>query len=268
MAKTRISSFVRHWSLAAAIGGFGVVALAWSTNGSTAETIWEYEIIGEYPHDQNAFTQGLYFEGGHLFEGTGRRGESALRKIEVSTGRVLQQADLQPFFFGEGIAPWVDRIYQLTWVAGVGVIYDKESFEPVGQFRYDTEGWGLTHDGQAFIMSDGSADLSFRHPISFRELRRLRVSDASGPVTALNELEYIDGNIWANIWHRDELVSIDPETGSVNGRLDLSGLLAGARPLDEEGVLNGIAHDPSTGHLFVTGKLWSRVFEIRISESS
>jgi glutamine cyclotransferase len=186
----------------------------------------------------------------------------------VSTGRVLQQADLQPFFFGEGIAPWVDRIYQLTWVAGVGVIHDKDSFEPVGQFRYDTEGWGLTHDGQAFIMSDGSADLSFRHPISFRELRRLRVFDATGPVTGLNELEYIDGNIWANIWHRDELVSIDSKTGYVNGRLDLSDLLADARPLDPEGVLNGIAYDPSTGHLFVTGKLWSRVFEIRISESS
>ncbi|MEC7767847.1 MAG: glutaminyl-peptide cyclotransferase [Acidobacteriota bacterium] len=257
---------VRRSGLAAAVVTSVIAAGAWLMARTTPETIWRYEIVGEYPHDPNAFTQGLYFEGGHLFEGTGRRGESAVRKLELDTGRVVEQADLQPWFFGEGIAPWGDRIYQLTWVAGVGFIYDKESFEPEGQFQYDTEGWGLTHDERSFIMSDGSADLSFRHPVSFRELRRLPVSDEMGPVVALNELEYVDGYIWANIWHRDELVAIDPETGVVVGRLDLSDLMAGARPADPEGVLNGIAHDPSTGHFFVTGKLWSRVFEIRLTE--
>jgi|TARA_B100000315_G_scaffold259342_1_gene314994 glutamine cyclotransferase len=251
-----------RWGGAAAICA-SIGGAVWAAS-ATPDEVWRYEVVGEHPHDSSSFTQGLYFEEGYLYEGTGRRGESALRQLEIETGAVVRQADLQPWLFGEGIAPWGDRIYQLTWISGAGVMYDKQSFEAVGQFRYDTEGWGLTHDGQSFIMSDGSAELSFRHPVSFRELHRLAVSDADGPVSDLNELEYVDGRIWANIWHRDELVAIDPETGLVVGRLDLSDLLASGRPLDPEGVLNGIAHDPSTGHLYVTGKLWSRIFEIRL----
>ena len=250
-------------------GGLGLSVAGRSVPpGATVvpETVWGYEVVAEYPHDPDAFTQGLYFEDGYLFEGTGRRGESELRKLDVSTGRVVQEAALQPWFFGEGVAPWGDRIHQLTWVAGIGFIYDKVTFERVGQFEYGSEGWGLTNDGRSFVMSDGSAELSFRHPVSFRELRRLSVFDASGPVEQLNELEFIDGRIWANIWHEDQLVAIDPESGAVVGRLDLSGLLRGGRPADPEGVLNGIAHDPETGHLYVTGKLWSRVFEIRLVE--
>ena len=245
--------------------GTGTLACSTSANGVPQVQIYGYDIINEYPHDPSAYTQGLSFENGALFEGTGRYSQSSLRRVELETGRVLQQVDLPAFLFGEGIAALGDRIYQLTWVSGFGFIYDRDTFERQGQFGFEPEGWGLTHDGEHLIMSDGSAFLRFFDPDSLDEVRRIQVHDASGPVDQLNELEVMREQIWANVWHSDEIIEIDPESGAVVGRLDLSDLLAGRRPRDPEGVLNGIAYDPYGDRTFVTGKLWSRLFEIRLT---
>ena len=247
-----------------------VVVFTVSVTGSVARsrvqavTAMGYEIVNDYPHDPGAYTQGLYFEDGFLFEGTGRYGQSALRKVELETGRVVQQVDLPSWLFGEGVAALGGLIYQLTWEARVGFIYDRATFERRGQFSYETEGWGLTHDDRHLIMSDGSSFLSFRDPQSFAEVRRVRVFDRSGAIEELNELEFIHGHIWANVWHRDDILQIDPESGAVVGRIDLTGLLGDDHPLDREGVLNGIAYDSAGDRVFVTGKLWPRIFEIRV----
>lgn len=233
-------------------------------SGMQAVRVMGYEIVNEYPHDPGAYTQGLYFEDGSLFEGTGRYGQSALRQVELETGRVVRQVDLPSWLFGEGVAALGGLVYQLTWEARVGFIYDPATFERRGRFSYDTEGWGLTHDGRYLIMSDGSSVLSFRDPQSFAEVRRVRVFDRSGAIEALNELEFINGRVWANVWHRDDILQIDPESGAVVGRIDLTGLLGDDYPLDSEGVLNGIAYDSAGDRIFVTGKLWPRIFEIRV----
>ena len=244
---------------------FSVSATGFVTRSSVQPvTVMGYEIVNEYPHDPSAYTQGLYFENGFLYEGTGRYGRSSVRKVELETGRVVQQVDLPPWLFGEGVAALGGLIYQLTWEAHVGFIYDRATFDRRGQFSYDSEGWGLTHDGQHLIMSDGSSFLSFRDPQSFAEVRRLRVFDRSGAIEELNELEFIDGRIWANVWHRDDILQMDPESGALVGRVDLTGLLGDDYPLDPEGVLNGIAYDSEGDRIFVTGKLWPRIVEIRV----
>jgi len=228
--------------------------------------IYGYRVVRTYPHDPRAFTQGLAYAGGRLYEGTGREGGSSLRRVELHTGRVLQEHRLESRYFGEGITLWKDRIYQLTWRSRQGFIYDRETFRSRGGFRYDHEGWGITHDGKRFIVSDGSETLRFYDPAAFREQGRITVRDERGvAVAGLNELEYVRGMIWANVWPTDVVVIIDPRTGRVRGWLDLTGLLppAARRGVD---VLNGIAYDAAQDRFFVTGKYWPLLFEIRIVE--
>ncbi len=227
-----------------------------------AAPVYSYTVVNTYPHDPAAFTQGLVYADGLLYEGTGRRGQSTLRRVELETGTVLEQVALEPEYFGEGIALFGDTIFQLTWQANVGFRYARESFTRLGEFTYPTEGWGLTHDGERLIMSDGTATLSFRDPATFAEIGRVEVTDATGPVTRLNELEYIQGEVYANIWQTDRVARIDPATGRVTAWIDLSGLLSPEDRRQPVDVLNGIAYDPATDRLFVTGKLWPKLFEI------
>ncbi len=226
--------------------------------------VYSYRVVNVYPHDPNAFTQGLAFFDGFLYEGTGLRGQSSLRKVELESGRVLQQVDLPDQYFGEGIALWEDRIFQLTWQARVGFMYDRERFSLLGEFAYATEGWGLTQDGTHLIMSDGTAYLYFLDPTTLAVVRQVEVRDGAQPVIRLNELEYVEGEIYANIWQTDRIARIDPADGQVVAWVDLAGLLPPAdrgQPVD---VLNGIAYDPAGRRLFVTGKLWPKLFEIEL----
>jgi glutaminyl-peptide cyclotransferase len=225
--------------------------------------VYTYEVINVYPHDPNAFTQGLVFDGETLYEGTGLNGRSSLRRVELTSGQVVQQVDLPQQFFGEGITVWEQTIVQLTWQSRRGFVYDKTSFAQQAEFTYPTEGWGITHDGRRLIMSDGSATLYFWDPATFRAVDSVNVYDLNGPVTRLNELEYIEGEIFANIWQTDRVVRIDPITGQVLGWLDLSGLLTPEERATAD-VLNGIAYQPAGERLFVTGKLWPKLFEIRL----
>ena len=223
-----------------------------------------FTIVNEYPHDSEAFTQGLVFAGGDLYEGTGIWGRSSLRRVDLETGVVLQSLVLPSRFFGEGITIYGDRIIQLTWQSRVGFVYDRGSFQLVEQFGYATEGWGLTHDGQHLIMSDGTSTLRFLHPQTFEELGHLQVHDQDGPVTRLNELEYIHGAIYANVWLTDRVARVDPLTGEVSAWIDLEGLLRPEDPEQPVDVLNGIAYDATGDRLLVTGKLWPKLFHIQL----
>jgi glutamine cyclotransferase len=224
-----------------------------------------YRVVTEYPHDRRAFTEGLAYVDGVLYEGTGLNGESTLRRVELETGEVLQAVRLSEEYFGEGIAVLGDRIYELTWKNGICVVFDRETFEFLEAFTYQTEGWGLTTDGERLIMSDGTNRLFIRDPETFAELDTIDVYDGARAIWNLNELEVVDGEIWANVWQTDLIARIDPETGQVTGWIDLTGLLSEKdrerHPVD---VLNGIALDPETGRLFVTGKLWPKLYEIEV----
>lgn len=237
------------------------------TAGAAEETdvpVYGYEVVKTYPHDVNAFTQGLFIRGGVLYEGTGLKGRSSLRKVELETGRVLEERMLPDTFFGEGITTDGKRIVQLTWRSRKGFVYDLKTFAPLSEFSYTTEGWGITYDGRSFIMSDGSATLYFLDPRKFNEVGRLEVYDDKGPVMRLNELEYVKGEIFANVWEQERVARIDPETGRVNGWIDLRGLLSASDRKNRVDVLNGIAYDEETGKYYVTGKLWPKLFEIKI----
>lgn len=225
---------------------------------------YTFQIINSYPHDPNAFTQGLVYEDSIFYEGTGLYGRSSLRRVDAASGEVQQRISLDELYFGEGITAWEDRIIQLTWRENKGFVYDKSSFGLLQEFDYPTEGWGITHDGQKLIISDGTAVLYFWDPETLAEIGRLAVYDESGPVVRLNELEYVEGEIWANIWQTDFIARIDPVTGQVVGWIDLSGLLDTAVVTQPVDVLNGIAYDATTGRLFVTGKLWPQVYEIEL----
>lgn len=225
---------------------------------------YTYRIVNTYPHDPEAFTQGLVYYDGLLYEGTGRWGESSLREVALETGSVIRSHALEPQYFGEGIALLNDKIYQLTWQEQTGFVYDRASFNTLQTFNYPTEGWGITHDGQRLIVSDGTSTLYFWDPNTLQKIDQITVRDHQGPINRLNELEFIDGEIWANIWLTDLIARISPETGAVLGYVDLTGLLdtsALTQPVD---VLNGIAYDPQTGRIFVTGKLWPTLFEIEV----
>ena len=225
-----------------------------------------YTVVRAYPHDREAFTQGLAFDDqGTLYESTGQRGQSSLRRVELSSGAVLQRHDLPAALFGEGLTVSGDRIFQLTWQAGRAFVYDKASFSVLQEFTYRTEGWGLTHDGRRLIMSDGTATLYFLHPDTFAETVRLTVRDHRGPVIRLNELEYVRGEILANVWQTDRIARINPQTGHVTGWIDLAGLLPPSDRRQPVDVLNGIAYDPRTDRLFVTGKWWPKLFEITLA---
>ncbi|WP_027881422.1 glutaminyl-peptide cyclotransferase [Meiothermus rufus] len=227
--------------------------------------VWGFRVVNTYPHDPTAFTQGLVYHNGYLYEGTGLYGQSSLRKVDLKTGQVLQRRMLPSQYFGEGITIFQNRLYQLTWQNREGFIYDL-SFNPLGRFTYDTEGWGLTHDGQRLIMSDGSARLFFLNPRTLRPERTLVVRADGQPVERLNELEYIQGRIWANVWMTRRIAIIHPASGQVEAWLDLTGLvlLAQARNPNPDAVLNGIAYDAQNNRLFVTGKLWPFLFEIEV----
>jgi glutamine cyclotransferase len=219
-------------------------------------------VLERFPHDTGAFTQGLAYHQGQLYESTGNYGQSTLRRVDLDSGRIAQQRALPPHLFGEGIVVWGDRIVQLTWRAGIGLIYRRDSFEPVARFAYPGEGWGITADDRAWIISDGSHQLRFIDPEDQRELRRVEVRDGARRIRRLNELEYIDGEVWANVWHRDYIVRIDPADGRVIGYLDLTDLRPDDRTLGREAVLNGIAWDAEGRRLFVTGKYWPTLFQI------
>jgi glutamine cyclotransferase len=231
---------------------------------SDTVTVYTYRVVNSYPHDPDAFTQGLVFEDGVLYEGTGLYGRSTLRKVDLETGAVLQIHELPAQFFGEGVTIYGDRISQLTWLSHVGYVYDKESFALLRQFSYPTEGWGITHDGTHLIMSDGTSTLYFLDPETYEEVHRVEVLDGGSPVTELNELEFIQGIIYANVWRTDRIAMIAPSTGQVVGWIDLDGLLGEEYHAQQTGVLNGIAYDAEGDRLFVSGKWWPRLFEIEL----
>ncbi|MCZ2809301.1 MAG: glutaminyl-peptide cyclotransferase [Candidatus Bathyarchaeota archaeon] len=223
---------------------------------------YTYNVVNVYPHDKTAFTQGLVFEDGILYEGTGRYGQSTLRRVELETGNVTQLYSLPDQFFGEGITIFDDKIIQLTWKSKKGFVYDKSSFDLLQEFTYPTDGWGITHDGSRLIMSDGTATLIFLDPETFQKIGQVEVYDEE-PVTMLNELEYIDGKVYANIWMDEKIAIINPQTGGVTGWIDLEGINETEKQ-DSSNVLNGIAYDIEKDRLFVTGKLWSKLYEIEL----
>jgi glutamine cyclotransferase len=225
---------------------------------------YTYKIVHEYPHDKGAFTQGLLYLNGFLYEGTGQPGQSSIRKVKLETGEVLQKRDVPEPYFGEGIAVLQDRLYELTWQAEKGFIYDLSTFAPKGDFPYPGEGWGLTSDEHHLIMSDGTSRLRFLDPGNMQETGRIAVEGDAGPVSRLNELEWIKGEIWANIWREDRIVRINPATGKLTGSIDMRGLLPLAQHPDPEDVLNGIAYDAQGDRIFVTGKHWPKLFEIQV----
>lgn len=226
-----------------------------------------FEVVNTFPHDDKAFTQGLQYEGGILYETTGRTGESSLRKVELQTGKVTKIVPIGDTYFGEGMTIIGDKIVVLTWRENVGFFYNKNSFEKIGSFSYENskEGWGLTYDGQRLIKSDGSHLLYFLDATTGKEIGSIGVYDENGPVDSLNELEYIDGKVYANVYQQEIIVIIDPKTGAVEGRINLVGMNTENRqPVDNE--LNGIAYDAAGKRLFVTGKLWPKLYEIKTVE--
>lgn len=227
-----------------------------------------YRVVNRFPHRTDAFTEGLFFRDGFLFESTGYEGRSFIRREELQTGRVLQERALDGRYFGEGVVSLGDRLYQLTWRSQVGFIYDLRTFAPLGEFHYPGEGWALTTDGRRLIMSDGTPELRFLDPATLAETGRLRVTENGLPLADINELEWVRGAILANVWMTDRIVRIDPATGIVTGSVDLSDLLGqphGAGRPGEPDVLNGVAYDSVRDRLFVTGKNWPWLYEIRLT---
>lgn len=236
-----------------------------SENSSATERAakYGYEVVNTWPHDPAAYTQGLVFQDGKLLESTGQEGKSSLRRVELDTGKVLQQVNIPSPYFAEGLTLLKGKLYQLTWQHQRGFIYDAWTFEKIGEFSYSGEGWGLTNDGESLILSDGTNRLRFLNPDNFQVKRSITVLEQRRAITDLNELEYVHGEIYANVWHTDRIARIDPQTGRVSAWVDLAGLKPAAAT-DEEAVLNGIAYDQASDRLFVTGKLWPKLFEIRL----
>lgn len=222
-----------------------------------------YRVVATHPHDPGAFTQGLEYVDGRFYEGTGLNGQSNIRIVTPATGAVVKKQAIDYMYFGEGITVFEGKLFEITWQNGTAFLYDAKTFERTGEFHYSGEGWGLTHDGKQLIMSDGTPSLRFLDPVTFKELGRVYVRDGSRPVTELNELEYIDGEVWANVWQTQLIARINPQTGQVNSWVDLTGLL---KPSEAQGVdvLNGIAYDAKGKRIFVTGKKWPKVFEIQV----
>jgi glutamine cyclotransferase len=233
---------------------------------SITPNLQDYRVVASYPHDHEAWTQGLFWHNGSLYEGTGQEGKSAIREVNLTTGGIKRETRMGDEYFGEGIALVGNRIYQLTWQNKKGFIYDLNTFKQVGEFSYQHEGWGLTYNGTHLILSDGTATLRFLNPSTMAVVKTLVVRNNGSPVDSLNELEMVKGELWANIWTQDSIARIDPNTGTVNGWVVLKGLL----PESERNrygyidVLNGIAYDPEGDRLFVTGKLWPRLYEIKL----
>ncbi len=243
--------------LLALIGALSFSVPAW------ADTSWT--LVKAYPHDPEAFTEGLFFHDGALYESTGLEGRSDIRKVSLEDGKVLESRTLAPQYFGEGIVNWKDRLISLTWRHRQGFVWSLNSFKPLSQFRYEGEGWGLTQDGRNIIMSDGTAQLRFLDPDTLQEARRITVTFNGRPVDRLNELEYVKGELWANIWYDTRIARIDPATGKVLDWINIAPLLRESGVTDSEGVPNGIAYDKKHDRIFVTGKYWPKLFEIRLN---
>jgi len=246
-----------------------ISALSAQTRSSAPPKTYTYQIVKSYPHDALAFTQGLLFRDGYLYESTGLQGRSSLRKVDLDTGRVVQRYDVLPEYFAEGLTDWAANLIQLTYQSQTAFVYDRATLMLKSSFPYTGEGWGLTHDATRLILSDGSETLRFLDPTSYREVGRITVRDGGQPVRNLNELEYVRGEIFANVWHTDRIARVSPATGDVLGWIDLRGLLKAGdipptAPMAAESVLNGIAYDSARDRLFVTGKLWPKLFEIKI----
>jgi glutaminyl-peptide cyclotransferase len=225
---------------------------------------YSYHVINTYPHDRTAFTQGLEYRDGFLYEGTGLSGRSSVRKVDLVSGRVVQNFEVPPPFFGEGITIVGNQMIELTWQAQTGFVYDKADFRVLRSFQYPGEGWGLTNDGKLIYMSDGSSQIRIWDPATLKEIRRITVKDGDQLVTELNELEFVKGEIYANVWQTDRIARISPANGKVLGWIDLSGILPKSERSGADAVLNGIAYDAAADRLFVTGKLWPKLFEIKL----
>ena len=230
---------------------------------SQGAPVYGYEVVNVYPHDRNAFTQGLLYRDGAIYESTGLNGRSSLRKVQLETGKVLQQVSVESRYFAEGLTDWGSRLVQLTWNTNVGFVYDLASFKRLQTFSYEGEGWGLARDAKRIVMSDGTSTLRFLDPQTLQVVGRLPVTDGNLPVRDLNELEVIDGQVYANVWLTDRIAMISPETGRVSGWINLAGLMPRGS-VSGDAVLNGIAYDAQRKRLFVTGKLWPSLFEIRV----
>jgi glutamine cyclotransferase len=249
-----------------ALAGLAAFALFCLASTTFAQATSGYRVIQAYPHDAQAFTQGLVYVDGHLYESTGLNGQSTLREDDLETGRVVKEISVSSRYFAEGLTNWGNTLIQLTWKAHVAFVYDRASFRLLRTIQYPWEGWGLTQDGRHLILSDGSDTLHFLNPESFAEVRSLRVTDHGKPVEELNELEYIHGQIYANVWMADRIARISPETGKVLGWINLKGILPAIELRSQDAVLNGIAYDAAHNRLFVTGKLWPRLFEIQVQK--
>ena len=242
------------------------VLIAWAQLDSTRDqNRLPGTVVATYPHDPSAFTQGLTVNKGKIYESTGQYGNSSLRRTELETGRIEKILELSDHYFGEGITVFRDQLYQLTWRSRIGFIYDLETFDVIDTFRFSGEGWGLTNDSEYLIISDGSSSIRFLDPETFSVIKRISVRENNLSVTQLNELEYVDGEIWANIWHEDRIARISPRTGEILGWVDLSGLYPRSARGSED-VMNGIAFDRERRRLFVTGKNWPSLFEIKITQ--
>lgn len=230
-----------------------------------APPVYGYRVVHVFPHDRGAFTEGLFYRDGELYESTGLEGRSDIRRVRLETGKVLQRRAIAAAYFGEGIVAWGDKLVELTWRSQVGFTYGLRDFRPRGDFHYPGEGWALTSDGRRLIMSDGTPDLRFLDPETLHTTATLRVTFKGAPLAKLNELEWVRGQIYANVWQTDEIVRIDPVSGAVVGVIELKGLLPASERRGDEDVLNGIAYDAAHDRLFVTGKLWPHVYEIALT---
>lgn len=257
----------RSWRVVAltllAVGVIGFTAAA-QFKREPKGAVSGFRVVAEYPHDATAFTQGLVFTDGKLYEGTGKKGESSLRRIELASGHIEQLVPLDSVYFGEGITILEGKLYQLTWQNRLGIVYDQQTFKQLSTFRYTGEGWGLTHDGKRLILSDGTSTLRFLDPKTFEVVKRLKVKSANVAIDKLNELEYRKGEILANIWYSDRIARISPESGEILGWIDLSTLYPARQRPSKEDVLNGIAYDETKDRLLVTGKNWPKIYEIEI----
>lgn len=267
------------WLRALAFRGSSLLVLAaFSVPASAADaplmsedarppTVLEYEIVKSWPHDRAAFTQGLIYRDGFLYESTGLNGRSSLRKVKLETGEVVQRESVASEYFAEGLTDWKDRLIQITWQSQIGFSYDLKTFESKGQFNYSGEGWGITHDDKRLIMSDGTSTLRFLDPQSFKQTGALEVTYQGRPLANLNELEFVRGRIFANVWQSNSIVVIDPGSGRVTAQIDLPGLLNAEDRAVGVDVLNGIAYDARHDRLFVTGKLWPKIFELKLKHT-
>ena len=251
----------------------GLIALALSLTGCVdaqggGVPVYGYQVVHVYPHDHGAFTQGLIYLDGFLYEGTGMYGQSSIRKVDLTTGRVLQEKPLSEQFFGEGLTDWGNQLIEITWKTKTGFVWDRETFQLQKSFGYPGEGWGLTHDAKRLIMSDGSAFLRFLDPVSLKETGKLQVKAGALPIDNLNELEYYKGDVLANVWQQDRIARISLSTGQVTGWIDLTGILPAGDRGGNIDVLNGIAYDAKGDRLFVTGKWWPKLFEIKLVPKS